>query len=379
MTFNEAFKVRSACIYCLTFPNGKKYVGQTRNLSQRMKMYRDNCIVCNSTPIERAVSEFGMDDVIVDILSEVYVENKEDLVLALSVMEIKYIRKIGSLVPNGYNVSIGGEILGLSADSISTLGGHVYSSVRKPVLCYDLNGDLVAEYESIEKCAYFLGVDSDDVSECLKKGKRVFRNEYMLKYKRYGETPKKIMPYKPKEMIKTRTVYEDKVVVRERNIVKALNPVLKYDVSGHFCGKYDTLVDAAASIGLNNAQKGKIHRGYVFLEYDGGEIKQEIGEISRTKRRLPKYSEFLTSGKKDKITYSDVKRGWSSLINNFPIGRFTLDGVFLEKYDSINDASMKTGVPYSNIWACVFGKTKKSQGYIWRQIDESNNQIQITK
>lgn len=379
MKFNEALKTHCSCVYCLNFPNGKKYVGQTSDLGRRMRQYLQKGNEASGSLVCGAIAEFGLDSVDVEVLAEVSTADRGDLLLALSVLEIKYIRDVGTLAPNGYNVSVGGEILGLSAESIMTYGGSSYSGFPKAVLCYDLDGNLVAEYDSIERCAYFLGVGSDEVSEFLRKGRNVFKGEYMLRYKRYGEVPQKIMPYKPKEIVKTRTVYEDKVVVRERQVSRVSNPILKYDVNGHYCGMYDTLVDAAASVGLGSVQKGKITRGYIFLEYDGGEIKDDIGAVEKTKRRLPKYGEFLSLSAEDRIRDADVNKGWSSLINDFPIGQYTGDGVLVSRYSSIKDASIKTGVPYANIWACVFGRVKKSRGYVWLRCDEDGNPVETKR
>lgn len=379
MKISEALKVHYSCVYCLTFPNGKKYIGQTGDLGRRMRQYMQKGEEASGSMVCDAILEYGLDLVDVCVLAEVKTGDRGDLLLALSVLEIKYIRDVGTLAPNGYNVSVGGEILGLSAESIMTFGGSMYSGSPRAVLCYDLDGNLVCEYDSIEKCAYSLGVDSDDISEFLRRGRNVFRGEYMLRYKRYGEVPQKIMPYKPKEVVKRRTVYEDKVVVRERRIAKAFNPILKYDINGRYCGMYDTLADAAASVGLGSVQKGKITRGYIFLEYDGGEIREDIGSIERTRRRLPKYSDFLSLSAEERIRDADVNKGWSSLINDFPIGQYSKEGVLVSRYSSIKDASIKTGIPYANIWACVFGRVRKCRGYIWLRCDDDGNPMETKR
>lgn len=90
-----------ATIYLLTFPNGKKYVGQTTQvLAERLWQHksaiqhRKHNIV-----LYRAWEAHG--DPEVAVLHECAVEELNDL-------EIQAIKDHGTLVPNGYNLSPGG-------------------------------------------------------------------------------------------------------------------------------------------------------------------------------------------------------------------------------------------------------------------------------
>ena len=55
---------------------------------------------------------------------------------------------------------------------------------------------------------------------------------------------------------------------------------------------------------------------------------------------------------------------------DFPIAQMYLDGKVVVEYDNIRDAEKSTGIPYSGIYACVNGKTKKSNGFVWKKIDK---------
>ena len=50
------------------------------------------------------------------------------------------------------------------------------------------------------------------------------------------------------------------------------------------------------------------------------------------------------------------------------VDKVCLDGKVVAEYDSIRDASQITGIPYSGIYACVTGRTKKSNGFVWKKI-----------
>lgn len=368
MTFEEAKKNHCACIYRLCFPDGKYYVGKTKDLGKRMSLY-ERCISDEGKNhrVILALRYFGLDSVVVDVLSEPKNLSKSDESVALAILEIKYIRENNCIYPNGYNVSIGGEILCIPADCISTDGSvTAYSGGFKPVLVYDLDGNFVKEFDSIEKCAYDFGVSSDLVSSCLDKSRSAFCGKYMLRQKRYGKIPDKIIPFK-RDVVERR-IYKDRIVYRDRVMPKPKNTILKYNADGEFCGEYDTITDAALSIGRKSVPKGVLVKGYIFFENDGGEIRNNIGKVPKMSVRKPKYLEAL-DGMEDAPS-SDKLRGWSQLINDFKVAQYDLDGNLVHVYDSIRDASYDTGVSYSCIWNCVYGRTRKSRGFIWRKYDK---------
>ena len=55
---------------------------------------------------------------------------------------------------------------------------------------------------------------------------------------------------------------------------------------------------------------------------------------------------------------------------DFRIVQRNLDGNIVTEYDDIRDASKATGTPYSGIYACVNGKTRKSKGFVWKKIEK---------
>lgn len=372
MEFYEANKKNCACIYKFTFPDGKCYVGRTKNLAKRIRIYQKALNgECKSSKVVDALREFGVSKVNVEILSEPKNLSEGDKDLVLSILELKYIRLNNCIYPNGYNVSVGGELLGIPCDCISTdLSVTPYSGGHKPVLVYDVDGNFIQEFDSIEKCAYNYGVDTQVVSSNLDKRRGLFCGKYMIRQKKYGKIPEKIAPFEI-EIVEKRIVnkiYEDKVIYREKEVNVPQNPILKYNEDGEFCGEYETITDAAMSIGRNHVTKGVLTKGYIFFEHDGGEIKQNIGKVEKKTKRLPKYSDALRCIPDESLNAEP--RRWSSLINDFKVAQYNRGGELVGLYDSINDASYETGIPYSGIWACVFGRIKSSAGFIWRKYDE---------
>ena len=54
---------------------------------------------------------------------------------------------------------------------------------------------------------------------------------------------------------------------------------------------------------------------------------------------------------------------------DFQIAQMSLDCRVVAEYDNIRKAAKATGIPYSGIYACVNGKTRKSNGFVWKKIE----------
>ncbi len=88
-------------IYSLTFPSGKKYIGQTtrnitKRLSEHLKCY-GGCIL-----LENAIKKYGQENIIIETLKECPDEE-------LDQYEKQYIADLNTLEPNGYNIRTGGS------------------------------------------------------------------------------------------------------------------------------------------------------------------------------------------------------------------------------------------------------------------------------
>lgn len=89
-------------LYQLTFSNGKVYIGQTvRSMNVRMAQHRTAAKRGSNLPVHNAWRKYGEPSV--SILLEC------DCADQLHRAEIDMIRDCGSLVPNGYNLGLGGE------------------------------------------------------------------------------------------------------------------------------------------------------------------------------------------------------------------------------------------------------------------------------
>ena len=369
MNIDEVKQVRDACIYRITFPNGKKYVGQTKDLKVRFELYRRQVEGdFGGGMVVDEIRNYGLDNIAIDILAKINTEDREDLILCLSVMEIKYIRSENSLSPNGYNNSIGGEVLGIPTEYLSTEFSK--ENGGKPLLVYNKQGKFLKEYFSIRDCAYNLGIDSKTLRDMIDKRNSLLAGKYMIREKKGTVIPTQIIPFKPKVIQKT--IYEiervEKKIYREKNVRKEYQ-ILKYTSNGEYCGLYETSMDAALSIGRRSIRKGVLIGGYIFFHYDGGEIKQNIEVKTNSRGVAPsrKYDEVLKAKRNEDIEPLNPINPKGS---DFPVGQYTLDGKFIAEFGSIREAASANGIGYGVVYANVLGKTRKGKGYLWRRLED---------
>lgn len=100
-------------LYLITSPSGKQYVGVTTwSAAER---YAEHCRIARGGrgyAVHRAIAKYGADSMKVETLAV------SDDQQALLKMEIQAIKEYGTLHPNGYNLTAGGEgILGLADDA----------------------------------------------------------------------------------------------------------------------------------------------------------------------------------------------------------------------------------------------------------------------
>lgn len=92
-------------IYLFSFPNGKHYVGRTKNSFEQRCAEHKNRVGKAQHPLYYAFAKYGWDNVYKQILD--HTSTHEELVLK----ELEYINKYDSLY-NGYNLTLNTEIGG---------------------------------------------------------------------------------------------------------------------------------------------------------------------------------------------------------------------------------------------------------------------------
>lgn len=379
MKIEDARKVKGACVYCLEFPNGLRYVGKTKCLSDRISLYERHSDSMNKY-LSGAMSEFGLGSVNVYELTSIKCANSIDLDICLSILEIKYIREMNTIYPNGYNISLGGEVLGIPIEHITTDKDLIRArnTGEKVVLLYDLEGNFVEEFCSISRLAYDKGVSEDSVRDLVGK-MRPFKDKWYLRFKKYNYVPQRIeVPiYEVKERVKYKDIIEERVITRDR--VEVVTPnVLAYDMNGDFVGEYKSRAEAARNlVTKSDMPYGKYTQGYILFKKESDDYPKKIEDYLTLKGKVTqevyKSVEELEDipQLKDRPDYINMrKKPHKNLRLNERINQFDLNGNFIAQFNSIRDASMNTGIRYSMIYNCVNGATFTAKGYIWRKVED---------
>ena len=94
-------------VYCIeNLENGKKYIGQTtRDLTERFREHCGNSGTSVSPKLKNAIKKYGKDCFCVDPIWE----SEECTQAELDAKEMELIEEIGTLHPNGYNLTRGGS------------------------------------------------------------------------------------------------------------------------------------------------------------------------------------------------------------------------------------------------------------------------------
>lgn len=379
MSLEEVKSISISCIYRITFPNGKCYVGQTVDLGSRVRLCERCMSMKTRGRVSDALREFGIENVSWDVLRAVSVDDKDDLKLCLSILEIKYIRENDCIFPKGYNTSIGGEILNIPAEVIDMkFGVEAGGYASKPVLVYDADGVLISEHPSVARCAYDLGTTDSEIQRCLDKVLLV-RGSYMVREKRYGYAPEKIAPYEPKVSVRhrTKTEYE---IIKEKvyKKVEIKNAAIMYNKDGEYVGLFDNDNQVRHFLRLDNTfQFGRECHGMYIFHYNGGEVRKSIGRIRSKAVTTIMYDDILALGDADNIgeLISLPEAAVVKVRKTKPvkepkirprIEKYTLDGKYICTYKDMQEAAYKDNVLVSSVYACAKKINRRCGNFIYR-------------
>lgn len=124
--------------------------------------------------------------------------------------------------------------------------------------------------------------------------------------------------------------------------------------------------------GYNITPGGEHPTGYSLSEETKKKLRMRMGEKHPNYGR--KWSEEvrkrMSLGKLGKKPTPEVKeKRRKHLIDaiGVPVQQFTKDGILINEYNTITEASVSTGVNNSNINECCKGVRKTAGGYIWKR------------
>lgn len=165
-------------IYCSTnLINNKKYIGSTINEPKR----RFNQHIYNAThknnpkynyPLYSAIRKYGINNFKFEILEEKECSEQE-----IREIEQRYIIKMNSLSPNGYNQTINTEHPINDANTYQKIR-ETKRNKAKCVAEIDKNFNIINIYRSIVDCAEQTGCDERKIAACCRGDQKTTSNRY---------------------------------------------------------------------------------------------------------------------------------------------------------------------------------------------------------
>ena len=381
---------RKWCVYKHTSPSNKVYIGitcqKTENRWRKNGQGYKSCVV-----FYNAIQKYGWDNFQHEILEDNLTQNEAcDL-------EIKYIKKYNSQVPNGYNVD---------------KGGYSGSVFEKPIYMISTEGLIKKEFESISKASFYLKCDPSSISHSLLNGtackkylfaykdeidngiKKIeniiseYRGYTIVVYQYDFKTHKFISKYNSltEASICTNTrrtsisaclsgrcksangyIWSAKKIIdfskyehisrkkrKNKKENKKLKPICKYDLKWNLVGKYKSISEASMEfIGKNHSSTisaalknpNKTAYGFKWLneseEYKAKEYRNQIFK---------------------ECEYDSILKE-----NSIPVCQYSLEGEFINKYISFASASKQTGILVTTIRRVAMqDKHQHAGGYMWR-------------
>ena len=346
---------RTYYIYCHTSPSGKRYIGQTCTNPKVRWGAGSGYVKCPY--IHRAIEKYGWENFSHDILIVCHTKKMCDL------LEKKLIAFFDTTNRDkGYNIANGGKgptgvpwteehkkrHSMLVSGSGNGMYGRRHTAEARAAMSKKLTGRKLSQEDRELKASYLRKANE-------KRKKPV--NQYDLDgnliatYAGFGDVEKEL-GFNHAALIKAcqggsdtaygfKWAYADEVLRAEAEVKRSKRPtnsmaVIQYDLDNNEVARYSSLVEAAKETGLWRDRIGDCCHG--GLESYGGFL-------------------WKFASEKPRVTEKTA------------VIQLDHDGNKIQSFDSLAEASAKTGIPRYQIRNCCRGRQRTSHGFIWMFAD----------
>lgn len=356
---SKEYKIYS--VYKHTFPNNKVYIGMTkRKVEDR---WGKNGINYSGQTVFHAIMKYGW----INIKHEIIAENlsleeakkmEYDKIKEYNADDIKY----------GYNEAAGGRYI-------------VSKSWYKPVCMYDINGNLLKQFESIAMAELETGITSIWSGV---QGKKKIVGGYVWRYAgdsfdkytiEYNNNSKQVCQYDV--MGNLIATYSSILQATKETGSKCISSCCngKRKMSNRFVWrfieddfhKYDDIYNYDSEIAVQYDRKGNY-----IAEYELNEAKKLFGTaiVACMRGKAPTAYNYVWRYKNDSFfkyhTYNNEKY-------KMQIYQYNTDGELLNTYKKPDEIKLENveNFHWRNIQRCIRGIRKTAYGYVWKS-EEAN-------
>jgi len=314
--------------------DNKIYIGQTiQELEDRWRGHLKKHSNCRY--LKSAFKKYGVDNFEFQLVCITFDNCLDD-------MEIKYIERYNCLVPNGYNLRLGGNSGRHNEETKRKIAATLLKN--KKVVQFDIQGNRLNTFNSTVEAAKYVGKSSSVIGHCC-NGDIKTAAGYVWKYESIhlneANTNSGIPPFTGK--FKCYIKHDKKKVIPQIN-----RKIVQFDMDGNRLKSFNTCKEAAEYIGTSRScithcclGLHKTAKGYVW--------KYESINSSDTNYE----------GQNEIYKQINEKR-------NRVIVQFDMAGNRLNTFKSCREAGRHVGACNSSISRCCNGISSYSKGYIWK-------------
>jgi hypothetical protein len=308
--------------------DNKTYIGQTtQDLESRWKAHlkkRNNCRYLKS-----ALNKYGVENFDFQLVCITFDNQLDD-------MEIKYIEQYNCLVPNGYNIRLGGNSGKHHEETKRKIGASLLKN--RKVIQFDIDGNRLKSFNSLTEAAKYVGCSPSSIGHCCNDD---IKTTAGFRWKFESNETKSELGIPPLIQIN-----------RNRN-----SKIIQFDIQGNRLNSFNSCTKAAEYVGGSSSSIGRCCNNIIKTaagfrwKYESNETKSDTGIPPLTERF--KYSQKLT--KKEDVTKIHRK-----------IIQFDIQGNRLNSFDTCKDAAYSVGASRSLINTCCLIPNKTGKGFYWK-------------
>lgn len=210
---------------------------------------------------------------------------------------------------------------------------YVIDNNGLPIGQYDLNGNLIASYESLLEAERKTGHTEGSIRAAMNRGAKLKDSAYFfVQFKKHQEIPKLVEPY--------------------LNPLHGFSiPVIQISADGkYFINEFPSIIHAENFFNIKRSHISSVCKG---------KRKTALGY-----KWLHK-NDYINQKPLPKISLKDAKRK----IYSKPVAQYNLNGNYIKKYKNLKEAAKSSNCLRSNLIAVIKGRRNSSGGYIWAYIE----------